>query len=123
MGKCFRTMGFYAVFGSSLALTALTVVYLVLWVDESRGPKAHPRYAADPSVTDLGSSTEPARLLSCSHLRDVFAVVFRRRANKMRLVLILLVVIMLLNTTLYGEHSGFSDKRAYLQGNATVQCQ
>ncbi len=97
-------MGFYWVFGSALGLTVLNLIYMLVWVDESRGPKAHPRYA-DPAATNLGT-TVPSRagLLSLSHLRDVFAAVFRHRPNKMRGVLILLIVIMLLNTTLFGEY-------------------
>jgi hypothetical protein len=101
-----RIFGFYGVFGTCLCLSAVNLFLLGLLVKESRGPRAHLRYAhlaCDDEASDLGSQRRSRRLFSFSHLKSVFDSSFKWRPNQMRTVLLMLIWAMLLNQTLYSE--------------------
>ena len=92
-------MGYYGIFGSYLIVSIINMFYIVLFVKETRGPRAHPQYITDAASSDLGSDPEqrPKNLLSVAHLRSVFSTAMKSRPNNMRAVLLMLITAMILN--------------------------
>ena len=95
----FRVIGYYGIFGSYVIVSIINIFYIVLFVKETRGPRAHPRYITDAVASDLGSDPEqrPKNLLSVAHLRSVFSTAMKSRPNNMRAVLLMLITAMILN--------------------------
>ena len=78
------------------------MAYIILYVKETRGPRAHARYAAlqpeHDAASDLGgNANQPRNLLSLEHLKSVFTTALKDRPNRMRVVLLMLISAMILN--------------------------
>ena len=94
--------GYYGIFGCGLVLSVINMTYIMLYVKETRGPRAHPRYATVQHESNVasdqgGEDTQPRNLLSLSHLKSVFTTAMKERPNKMRTVLLMLISAMILN--------------------------
>ena len=94
--------GYYGIFGCGLALSVINVAYIMLYVKETRGPRAHLRYATVQHESDVASdlgvqASQPRNLLSLAHLKSVFTTAMKERPNNMRAVLLMLISAMILN--------------------------
>ena len=102
--SCLRASGYYGIFGFGLVLSIINMAYIMLYVKETRGPRAHPRYVAvqreSHAASDLGGEdNQPSNLLSLAHLKSVFTTAMKKRPNNMRAVLLMLISAMILNQT------------------------
>ena len=101
-------IGYYGIFGSVLVLNVINMTYVTVFLKETRGPRAHPRYARFQRDGDVdadlgGENEEPKNLLSLGHLKSIFETSFKRRPNNMRTVLLILIAAMILNESVYSK--------------------
>lgn len=97
----FRVIGYYGIFASYLLLSIINMLYIIIFVKETRGPRAHPRYITDAATSDLGSDPEqqPKNLLSFAHIKSIFSTAMKARPDNMRVVLLMLITAWILNVS------------------------
>ena len=101
-------IGYYGIFGSVLVLNAINFTYVAVFLKETRGPRAHPRYARCQREGDVdadlgGQREEPKNLFSLDHIKSILDTSFKRRPNNMRTVLLILIAAMILNESVYSK--------------------
>ena len=86
----------------------MNLVYISVFVKETRGNRRHFRYAANQQEgeihSDLGGyDSERENLFNLSHLKNVFETSFKQRPNNMRIVLLMLLAAMILNESVFSK--------------------
>ena len=102
-------VGYYGIFGTCLVLNVINMTYVMVFLKETRGPRAHPRYSRFQCDSDIGAdlggeSERPKSLLSLDHLKSIFETTFKRRPNNMRTVLLILIAAMILNESVFSKY-------------------
>ena len=97
--------GYYGVFPTVLAIQLVCIAYIALGVEDSRGPGS--RYSYPDTELELVRGSGVIRrylaILDRKQLAEVFRVTFKRREGGMRRVILCLVLLMLLNVTIFSD--------------------
>ena len=94
--KYFRVLDYEGIFGSALVLNIINLVYVSIFVKETRGPRRHPKYAAQ-------HDHESKTLFSLNHMKSVFETALKHRPKNMRTVLLMLIGVMLLSESVFSK--------------------
>eukprot|EP00095_Tigriopus_kingsejongensis_P001548 maker-scaffold424_size175595-snap-gene-0.26 protein:Tk01548 transcript:maker-scaffold424_size175595-snap-gene-0.26-mRNA-1 annotation:"proton-coupled folate transporter-like" len=103
--KVFLLLGYYGVFGITIGINILNVVFIFSMVKETCGPSSSYQLLDNEEVEtdtqDTNTSEANWGLFDIRNVRSVFKVCFRRREHRRRQVLLLLLFIMIVNTTVF----------------------
>jgi len=97
----YKYLGFHGNYGIAILIQIAIIIYIIIFVKDTRGPNSDYEYSASEY-----QSTGIMRYLSIvdlQHVTDVFEVTFKKRNNKLRRVIILLIALMLLNITIFSD--------------------
>ena len=103
-GIIYGHFGYYAVFGTALAMEATNLVYFGFFVHETIGRHAtHPITREEQTM--LGSPRDLKSLLAWQNLASVFKTCLKKRPQKKRRIILLLITAMLLLCALFSKIS------------------
>jgi len=96
-------LGYFGIYGISLFLEIMIVLYIIFFITDTRGP--HSDYCYPNSELDSQKSTfrRYISIFDLHQLIDVFKATFRKREYGMRRVLLSLVLLMLINVTIFSD--------------------
>ena len=94
----FENFGYYASFGTSGLLNLFALLYIVIFVKETRGPNA--TYGP---LTVINPVQDRTKLVTFQHVADVFKTCFKPRENKARRMILLLIFSMILNLSIFSK--------------------
>jgi len=96
-------LGYFGIYGISLFLEVMIVLYIIFFITDTRGP--HSDYCYPNSELDAQKSTfrRYISIFDVHQLIDVFKATFKKREYGMRRVLLSLVLLMLINVTIFSD--------------------
>ena len=101
-GCLYKYSGYFGIFGTILILQVLIVVYIIVFIRDTRGPYSN----CQDNESETNRRTSFRRYLSImdkNQLLSVFQVTCKKRENGLRKVILILVTLMLINVIIYTD--------------------
>lgn len=96
--------GYFAIWCTSLGLAILTLLYIALFITDSRGPKSLNPEPSEVLETSLSSDSSPSGCCAVlANLWECFTVTFQQRVGHKRACLTLLIASMTIYVLANGE--------------------
>jgi len=103
-GYIFKYFGYYGIYGTALVLQTVCILYIAFLITDTRGPSSD---YSDPELEM--SSSQPSTfkryisMIDFHQMVDVFRVTFKKREHNFRRVILILIMLMLLNITVFSD--------------------
>jgi len=100
----YKYSGYFGIYGIILGIQVFVVIYIMLFIEDTRGPSSN--YCYPNSELDVSNRSAFRRYISIfdiNQLIDVFKVTFKKRNHDLRRVILTLVSLMLINVTIFSD--------------------
>ena len=100
----YKYSGYFGIYGIILGIQVFVVIYIILFIEDTRGPSSN--YCYPNSELDVSNRSAFRRYISIfdiNQLMDVFKVTFKKRNHDLRRVILTLVSLMLINVTIFSK--------------------